>query len=351
MKKIKRQVGMFLIAAIFAQILFMPQNAQASEEKFHSVYANWMQVLYSSIADKPLYDIAMPGTHDSATYYLDKNSWDGINNGFADFIKIEQWPGLKDIIYNFSRTQDYDIYTQLKHGNRYLDIRLKRDKHGIVRGYHGMFGTDMSDIFYQVKKFLNDNPNELVILDLQHLHNLNGNDLNNLNYVINVLLGDKLGTKPVAPSTKFKDIISAGTRAIILTDNSSLLSRNNKFWNRKENVISNWKNTSEINTLMTHLDTDLAASNNEPTKLHVAQMVLSPNLNEIIAPIKGGNIFKLPGLLKRWGSTSIRSLTVPHNERFLNWVETKTKDVLNITMRDFYNPHHIAFTINRNMLQ
>lgn len=112
----------------------------------------WMNDMREQIKDRKFRELFIPGTHDSASY---KYNFDPNR--------------METLVTRYTLTQDDDIYSQLVHGIRYLDIRVgyyrSNDQkfwanHGISRLF------PLSDILRQVKEFV-DATNEIVILDFQ----------------------------------------------------------------------------------------------------------------------------------------------------------------------------------------
>lgn len=115
-------------------------------------YPRWMTDLQKQIGDLRIRDLFLPGTHDSGSYRLNFN------------------PSLKEtIITKYSLTQDENIFNQLMHGIRYLDIRVGHYSntpekffinHGIIRQ------VSLIDVIDQIKDFL-DETNEIIIFGLK----------------------------------------------------------------------------------------------------------------------------------------------------------------------------------------
>jgi hypothetical protein len=112
---------------------------------YQSLPTHWMK----NIPDNTLLtEMSIPGTHDSISR----------NGGITGMAKCQKWT----------------IGKQLKYGVRYLDIRMKAqaDK-PYLKGWHGddTLGVeqddDFYDVLYEIKKFLNENSSETVILQLK----------------------------------------------------------------------------------------------------------------------------------------------------------------------------------------
>ncbi len=104
--------------------------------------ANWM----SAYQGKILWEMLLPGTHDTATYR------------FADAALVTNW----------ARTQQFSIYDQLKGGIRYLDIRVNNDKHdGKVYCSHTFPSIPFQDVINDISRFILENPSEVVVFAVQ----------------------------------------------------------------------------------------------------------------------------------------------------------------------------------------
>eukprot|EP00833_Pecoramyces_ruminatium_P002271 jgi/Orpsp1_1/1176303/evm.model.c7180000057129.2 len=94
--------------------LILIKNVNAAND----IDANWMTYIPDS---KYLYEINIPGTHDSGTYDIGQFSNSKILNKIASRSGLNAINAAKS---EFGRTQDLDIKEQLEHGIRYLDIRI-----------------------------------------------------------------------------------------------------------------------------------------------------------------------------------------------------------------------------------
>lgn len=131
---------------------------------------NWMQSTLSSIGNRPLRHIAMPGSHDAGMSTI---------TGGTAFGTAED-----------SQTQTQSIGQQLALGSRYFDIRpvitdgffaAGHYSDIDVLGWQGANGQKISDIIAQINSFTANNK-ELVILNLSHDLNTDvGRDYRSLN--------------------------------------------------------------------------------------------------------------------------------------------------------------------------
>jgi 1-phosphatidylinositol phosphodiesterase len=116
--------------------------------------SSWMARLSDQ---QSLSDIAMPGSHDSATYVI------GVPE-LAQKINVvlPGVTGLRGVA--FVQTQTLTIREQLDHGVRFLDLRVNAAGEGFTM-YHGPvpLGIGLSSVLDQVEAFLQANPSETVL--------------------------------------------------------------------------------------------------------------------------------------------------------------------------------------------
>ncbi len=111
--------------------------------------SNWMRDNYSKIGNIPLKNLTLPASHDAAMYL-----------GGLSFS-------------TFGKTQSLNIYEQLKYGIRYFDLRPGVDN-GILSIYHGsVLGPLLEEVLDNVKRYMEENHNELIILKFSHYKNFN----------------------------------------------------------------------------------------------------------------------------------------------------------------------------------
>ncbi len=104
--------------------------------------SGWMSSHHSTA----LYNMLLPGTHDTATY------------AFSDAAFVTNW----------AQCQQFSVYEQLKGGIRYLDIRVNNDKHqGKIFCSHTFFTVPFEDVINDVKRFIHENNTEVVLFAVQ----------------------------------------------------------------------------------------------------------------------------------------------------------------------------------------
>ena len=143
---------LLVVVVIAAAVLFLVPLTETRDPVKIQGSEKWM----GNISDDALLtEISVPGTHDSATEYVQ--------------------------LAFFSKCQASDIYTQLNDGFRYLDIRLGMDKKGgdeALSLWHGFCRCKTSfwpwspsmfldDVLEQCYRFLDENPSETIIFSVK----------------------------------------------------------------------------------------------------------------------------------------------------------------------------------------
>ncbi|MFK0230819.1 hypothetical protein ACIQUL_34165 [Streptomyces sp. NPDC090303] len=133
---------------------------------------SWMEQLRGTVGDRPLNRIVMPGSHDSGSWSITKNSGMCPYGESADVAR--KWPALAS---SMSRTQSGSLTRQLDAGARYFDLRLCKvdgawyTYHGGPRG--GLFfdrtasdGTVTRGEVHEIADWIARHPAELVTVKL-----------------------------------------------------------------------------------------------------------------------------------------------------------------------------------------
>ncbi|TKR64616.1 hypothetical protein L596_025114 [Steinernema carpocapsae] len=138
--------------------------------------AKWMSRLPPTVTARSIRELKIPGSHDSAAFELFismKCATD--NSNVVQFIG-NNLPPSRRIIRRWAITQHLPILDQLNLGIRYLDLRVSRSICGQApyRMVHTLFGHALETIFDSVKQFLDENLEEFVILDINHVYSMRG---------------------------------------------------------------------------------------------------------------------------------------------------------------------------------
>ena len=136
--------------------------------------ACWMQDNLEFLQNKSLKQVVLPASHDSCMY---KES---------------------DDLHN-ARAQDFTVYQQLAYGIRYFDFRPtwnSRDNTFYI--HHGpTIGRKLSDVLYDVQRFMNEGYRELVIVKFSHYDSFDDTIYQKMVSQIKEQIGSWLYTAPL----------------------------------------------------------------------------------------------------------------------------------------------------------
>jgi hypothetical protein len=296
--------------------------------------ANWMGVLRPHINATKLTSLSIPGSHDSNTVWLSK------------------WSPL----YRFAACQSLGIYEQLEQGVRMLDLRYGVgktdfdviDQHGPVKG------GDLFRTFHDVKRFVEDHPNEFVIVNMQSEANLspvtNSNLIERLFVLLGTLLinGDDMDKWFKFETVTMGEIMESPKRILLFAwENLWSNSKYDKAECRKfgihlqeECIVSRWHNTDRVSVMFQNNINDLQEWNGrnlQSNKLFAIQNVLTiqGNIEDVMKYIY---LFEVP---------TIKNMAkkVTQNNKLLNFLFQALSLGANLMIFDFIELEIVAMRL------
>jgi len=129
--------------------------------------SQWMSYLPEEFGQKPIYEILLPGTHDSAAFnYLPEARFEGSKSNWAS--KFYKLPPVKSTIERWTLTQDLNFYEQLNSGIRKFDLRLSYDQSQNQFYFSHTFATvRVEEGLEQIRAFLRATSQEILFLECQ----------------------------------------------------------------------------------------------------------------------------------------------------------------------------------------
>lgn len=247
-------------------------NKKHRKLKYH--LSTWMQDLSYTLNDKKLYEIAMPGSHDSGAYNFSRKSpVADLPKWFGDLRKLVKYLPGDGIVVKWSKTQSLSIAQQLEVGVRYFDLRIHQDtKNKKFYLYHGLRGPELAGELEVIRNFLNKNKGEIIVLDLSHFNNVNNEDFTSL---IKEYL-DNLCVKQSEKNLTYEELVKQNKRCFIFCDNKKF---NNSYTYSLRKSDSHWADKVKIKELENSL-LDYHGSRNH-NGIWVLQYVLTPNASYI----------------------------------------------------------------------
>ena len=163
--------------------------------------SNWMKDLSPELKNTPLCQLAIPGSHNSFTYSIRKDTPVGPDE--PEWMhKVAKLFGKlgKTVLYRWAKCQKTPCLDQLSLGIRYFDIRLSPypstgeniSKTKQLCILHGLFGEDILKILADINTFLEQHEEEVVLLDFQHLYSFSQEDHSLLIDNLAKIFGEKL---------------------------------------------------------------------------------------------------------------------------------------------------------------
>jgi hypothetical protein len=288
--------------------------------------ASWMVDMSKDLAEKPLNQVILPGSHDSATYKLESTFAKGqeLSAKLNKLKKIAVGYALTSIAKSWGTAQDRTIYQQLNDGIRYLDLRVTyRDDKKQFYMVHGLFGPPLANVLSQITRFMREHPREILVIqvgDLNYMGESASNIADNHRKLAQIFL-NAFGTKMVKKSEVVGPEVTVGElwkkqKQIFMIYKSAEMSKTvDEFWWRDTTISDYWANTDEVSTLKSRIDANMNTRTNDSngSKFFVTQSQMTGNGNTISKSLIPGtsryrslkdmaqDVFKeLPGWLKSW---------------------------------------------------
>ena len=290
------------------------------------------------------------GTHDSGTYTFDQEMGASPDSDLTTTIEKfcpEMLGGLANSILGtvfrrLCQCQSKSVLEQLRAGVRYFDLRIARHaESGRFYTCHGVFCADMCVLMKELGTFLSNHPREIVVLDFNHLYEMDGHHGEFLKMVFDVLgemAASPKWTSAVSPVSEFWE---KKKQAFVIYHASSDKLKDLPFANRIYHngyIHSPWPEANAIEVLHSKLAGFVASRHDDKHKnqLFVLQGMLTPDVELIKSGLMQGD------------GPSIRAYANRASPKVMDWCEdewmmmdpthgddAKKKRQLNIVIVDF----------------
>ena len=253
-------------------------------------FSNWMERLPTHVQQLPLRQLAIPGSHDSGAFYLDKDSSLAPDEGsvIKNLVKVFG-SCAKNVVHKWSITQSESFTQQLQNGIRYLDMRTayRKEKNDFYI-CHGLYGITLENAFTEIEAFIQKSTKEVLILDFNHLYSFTPDLHKRFVGLICERFGEKLyGPGKLGADASLTEIWSNGRQVIALYDNKDIVSSHPQLWSQSL-IFSPWPNTASTSTLSSYLDnrfSDLRAGS-----FNVFQAILTPQNSTVFWHLASGSL-------------------------------------------------------------
>ncbi|KAJ8367683.1 hypothetical protein AAFF_G00311380 [Aldrovandia affinis] len=272
-------------------------------------HADWMSQLPERLWDKPLCNLAIPGSHDTMTYCLDLTSPLLPSNPLVLKVLDCIIPCIiRPCFYKWSTTQMQGISTQLDIGIRYFDLRIahkKCDAPDTLYFAHGVYTLlTVKQTLRDIAQWLNSHPKEVVILACSMFEGLDRDMHQDIILFLESLFGSKIFPWTSEDPTTLRTFWKLGCQVIISYSNSAA-SGHEELW---PEIPYWWADQVDPRRVLSYLEKQKQCG--RPAGFFVAGLNLTEDAQYIIThPCQ-----------------SIKTLTLQNYHLLLDWVEKQGND-------------------------
>ncbi|CAM5080151.1 unnamed protein product [Eretmochelys imbricata] len=293
--------------------------------------ADWMGSLAPALSTFPLAHLAIPGSHDSFSYWVDEKSPVGPDQAMA-IKRLAKISLVKKLMKKWSVTQNLTFKEQLEGGIRYFDLRVSSKPGEVgqeIYFIHGLFGIKVWDGLMEINTFLTQHPKEAIFLDFNHFYAME--DQHHI-YLINRIreaFGSKLCTMEYVENVTLQYLWEKSQQVLIFY-HYPLYQEYPFLWPGNK-MPAPWANTTNVHKLLQFLETTLGERAEHGT-FHVSQAILTPRVKTIARHLIRG----------------LKNTLVHRNlPMILNWVKRQKPGVMgvNIITSDFVELVDFAATV------
>ncbi|KAK2857099.1 hypothetical protein Q5P01_005834 [Channa striata] len=193
---------------------------------------DWMSGLPDELRDVPLWDLAIPGSHDSMSFCLDVAS--PVVGSEPCVLRLTDclfpcW--TRPCVSRWATTQQCVLSGQCDLGVRFLDLRIARKPGGGGKLFfaHGIYTLiSVEEALDELATWLDAHPKEIVIISCSHFESLTDEDHINLVEFIISLFADKLCSSQETPT--LRSCWSRGQQVVVSYGNQPMVLRHPELW-------------------------------------------------------------------------------------------------------------------------
>ncbi|XP_078100242.1 PI-PLC X domain-containing protein 1-like isoform X4 [Sander vitreus] len=193
---------------------------------------DWMSRLPERLLDVPLWNLAIPGSHDSMSFCLDVSS--PVLRSQPCLLRVIDrlfpcW--TRPCVYRWATTQQSVLSDQCDLGIRFLDLRIARKPAGGSKLFfaHGIYTLiTVKEALDELATWLDAHPKEIVVISCSHFESLTDEDHFNLTEYIITLFGKKLCSSQDIPT--LRSCWSRGQQVIVSYGNQQMVLQHPELW-------------------------------------------------------------------------------------------------------------------------
>lgn len=255
--------------------------------------ADWMQNLPDSIKQRPLNQLTLPGTHDSASYQLDVNASIPMEktmglNFFFQGQMLDDWL-IRRFLEELTLTQSLNILEQLEQGIRAFDFRiLYNDQVQEFFMSHSFSTVPVSLVLSQIRDFLLQHSHEIIVIqmnnDQEHVQKTSPKN-NEAVSMVRAVLGDLLipvrQQNALNATFTLQSLISSQKR-VLFSFLGELSETYDNIWPGSA-ILNYWPNKAEPQRSLQNIETYLPTLQNSTGDfLNLIFFTVTPNQDSVL---------------------------------------------------------------------
>lgn len=261
----------------------------------------WMRTLadkYPPFANKPLTEIALPGSHDSASHEISNES--PLAPNCEAWVKLATQFSGTDRVARWSKCQNFKTFEQLQHGVRYFDLRVcwvNDEDEGQSRKLwvcHCMLSVPLIQVLEDIKTFVEGiGTHEVIVLDFQHVAFPDNDAHHDLLGMLLSVLGERLCIQDRHTCRMTLSDLWKTEERIVVIYGSAASNTGDKIpwlWDRPSVLTSPWHDTTDNAVLLREMDQTRRAwvDKDVCTKMFtVTQTQRAPNASMVLSLLPG----------------------------------------------------------------
>ncbi|KAM7231265.1 hypothetical protein CapIbe_017710 [Capra ibex] len=261
----------------------------SSQGKNELKFADWMATLPESIHSIPLTNLAIPGSHDSFSFYIDEASPVGpeqpetVQNFVSVFGTV-----AKKLMRKWLATQTMNFTGQLGAGIRYFDLRIStkpRDPDNELYFAHGLFSAKVNEGLEEINAFLTDHHKEVVFLDFNHFYGMQKYHHEKLVQMLKDIYGNKMCPAIFAQEVSLKYLWEKDYQVLVFYHSPVALEV--PFLWPGQMMPAPWANTTDPEKLIQFLQASITERRKKGS-FFISQVVLTPKASTVVKGVASG---------------------------------------------------------------
>ncbi|NXU41932.1 PLCX3 protein, partial [Drymodes brunneopygia] len=261
----------------------------SSQGKNELLFADWMAALPDSLHSTPLTNLAIPGSHDSFSFYIDEASPVGpeqpetVQNFVSVFGTV-----AKKLMRKWLATQTMNFTSQLGAGIRYFDLRIStkpRDPDNELYFAHGLFSAKVKEGLEEINAFLTEHPKEVVFLDFNHFYGMQKCHHEKLVQMLKDTYGNKMCPAIFAHEVSLQYLWEKEHQVLVFYH--SPVAVEVAFLWPGQMMPAPWANTTDTEKLIQFLQASITERRKKGS-FFISQVVLTPKASTVVKGVASG---------------------------------------------------------------